>query len=196
MKKPVIAESKEAKPPLVKKSYSRRIYMLMVSGAIACAGLVMFIVYFLSLNMAFGGPSVLMMGGGFFLFKYYWGKTDEIITEHIGQVSKVQVNSMCLYSDKIVFENIKEPDGYPWECLNDKKKYFVLIKDKETDKLIPFVLPDQQYYDPGVFAERVLELPAHQKIFTRKPTLFQKLKTGLLVLAIAIVWILIITTTG
>ena len=97
-----------------------------------------------------------------------------------------------------MFENVYEPQGFPMTCLNDKKKYYVNIQDPtgKSKGLVPFVLPDQQYYDPGVFAERVLELPAHQKIFTRKPNLFQKIKTGLLVLAIGIVWLLILTTTG
>lgn len=191
-----MAEESGAKLPQVKKAYSWRLLMLFVSGITAVAGVVMFIIYVVTGNIAVGGPSVFMVPGGIFLFKYYWSKSDDVVTEHIGEVKKVQVNSLCIYPDKVVFEDVVKPDGYPWECLNDHKKYFVNIMDLATHKLIPFVLPDQQYYDPVVFAERVLALPAHRKIFRRKEKLLQKLKTVLLVFAIGIVWLLIVTTTG
>lgn len=189
-------EAKEAKLPQVKRAYSLRLFMLFASGITAVAGLVMFAIYFVTQNIAFGGPSVFMLAVGIFLFKYYWSKSDDVITEHIGEVKKVQVNSLCIYPDKVLFEDVVEPEGYPWACLNDHKKYFVNIWDLATKRLIPFVLPDQQYYDPVVFAERVLALPAHRKIFRRKEKLLQKLKTAMLVLAIGIVWLLIMTTTG
>lgn len=185
-----------AEVPKVKKTYTRRLIMLVIGGAITIAGVVLFAIYFFTQNMAVGAPSIFMIGGGIFLFKYYWGKTDDAVIEHIGKINREQVNSLCLYPDRLVFENTVNPGGYPQRCLNDGKNYFVLIWDKATERLTPFTLPDQQYYDPTVFAERVLELPAHQKIFTRKPNLFQKIKTGLLVIAIAIVWLLILTTTG
>lgn len=186
-----------AKPPeVIKKTYTRRFMMLIMGGALIGIGLVMFTVYFFTQNMVFGGPSIFLIGGGVILFKYYWGKTDDAVIQHIGEVNKAQVNSLCLYPNKIAFENVNDPEGYPQQCLNDKKHYYVQKWDEATKRLVSFVLPDQQYYDPGVFAERVLELPAHQKIFTRKPNLFQKIKTGLLVLAIGIVWLLILTTTG
>ena len=81
-------------------------------------------------------------------------------------------------------------------CVNLKKSFYVNIEDAASKKLVPFVLPDQQYYDPNVFAQRVLGLPAHRKIFERKLKLMQKLKTALLVMAIGIVWLLILTTGG
>ena len=189
-------ETKDAHLPQVKKTYSLRLLMLFGSGAVAIVGLAMFIVYFLTQNMAIGAPSIFMMGGGFFVFKYFWSRTEDVVTEHIGEVKKVQVNSLCIYQDKLVFEDVVNPDGYPWECLNDHKKYFVNIWDLAIKKLVPFVLPDQQYYDPVVFAERVLALPAHRKIFMRKEKLLQKLKTVMLVAAIGIVWLLILTTTN
>ena len=181
--------------PKVKKRYSLRLFMLIGSGIIAVAGLGMFSIYFITMNMAFGAPSVFMIAGGFFLFKYYWSKSGDVVTEHIGEVKKVQVNSLSIYQNKVVFEDVHEPAGYPWECLNDHKKYYVNIWDLAIKKLIPFVLPDQQYYDPVVFAERVLALPAHRKIFRRKEQLFQKIKTALLVVAILIVFFLILTTS-
>jgi len=187
----------EVKPiKLIKKSYTRRLIMLVLAGILICVGLVFFAIYFFTLNMVFGASFIFLIGGGVILFLYYWKKGDDAVIQHIGEVNKTQVNSLCLYPNRIVFENVESPKGYPQQCLNDKKHYFVNIWDGAINRLVPFVLPDQQYYDPGVFAERVLELPAHQKIFMRKPTLFQKIKTGLLVLAIGIVWLLILTTTG
>ena len=182
--------------PRVKKTYTRRLMMLVVSGLLFVVGVGLFIIYFFTLNMMAGGPSVFLIASGFFLFKYYRAKGGDIAIEHIGEVSKKQVNSMNLYPGKVVFEDVYEPEGYPWGCINDKKKYFVNEWDEMIKKLVPFVLPDQQYYDPTVFAERPLELPAHQKIFARKPKLLDKIKTGLLVVAIGIVWLLILTTTG
>lgn len=195
-KQPESTVDSMAKPPKLKKIYTRRLVMLIMAGGITIAGVAMFAIYFVTQNMAVGGPSIFLIGGGGILFKYYWGKTDDAVVQHFGAVNKEQVNCLSIYPGRLVFENVENPEGYPWGCLNDKKNYFVLIWDEAVKKLVPFVLPDQQYYDPSVFAERVLELPAHQKIFTRKPNLYQKLKTALLVLAIAIVWLLILTTTG
>lgn len=182
--------------PKVKKVYSLRLFILIVSGITAVAGLGMFVIYFFTNNIAIGAPSVFMMAGGFLVFKYYWSRTEDVVTEHIGEVKKEQVNSLCIYPTKVVFEDVVNPEGYPWECLDDHKKYFVNIWDLATKRLIPFVLPDQQYYDPVVFAERVLALPAHRKIFRRKEQLFQKIKTALLVVTILIVFFLILTTSG
>ena len=80
--------------------------MLIGSGIIAVAGLGMFVIYFFTTNMAFGAPSVFMMAGGFFAFKYYWSRTEDVVTEHIGAVSKVQVNSLCIYPTRVVFEDV------------------------------------------------------------------------------------------
>lgn len=189
-------EPKTANLPVVKKTYSLRLLMLFVSGIMAVVGLAMFIVYFFTTDISIGAPSVFLMAGGFFIFRYYWSKSTDVVTEHIGVVNKAQVNSLCLYRDRIVFEDVAKPEGYPWECIDDHKKYYVNIWDEAKKRLVPFALPDQQFYDPGVFAERVLALPAHRKIFKRKEKLFQKLKTALLVVAILIVWLLIITTSG
>ena len=186
--------SNNANLPQVKKTYSKRLGVLFASGVVVFLGLALFVVYFFNENVMIGAPAIFMVIGGIILFKYYWEKTGDVITEHIGEQVTTQVNSLSLYPDKIIFENVNEPKGYPWECLNDKKKYYVNFWNGSA--LVPFVLPDQQYYEPGVFAERVLELPAHRKIFLRKPDLFQKIKTGLLVVAIVIVWLLIVTTTG
>lgn len=201
MKQPKANKTEEKKQeesnlPQVKKKYSLRLFMLIISGLSTAAGAVLFGFYFMTTNMAFGLPSVFMVGGGIFAFRYYWSHTDDVITEHIGVVSKVQVNSMCIYQDRVIFEDVASPEGYPWECMNDHKKYYVNIWDLIEKKLVPFTLPDQQYYDPVVFAERVLALPAHRKIFRQREKLFQKIKTALLVVGILVVWLLIMTTSG
>lgn len=182
--------------PRVKRSFATRTFMLIVSGLVAVAGLGMFIVYFITQNMGVGAPSIFMLGGGVFLFRHYWRKTEDSVTEHIGEINKQQVNSMNIYPDKIVFEDVAKPEGYPWQCRNDSKRYYVHIWDMALSRLVPFVLPDQQYYDPEVFAGRVLMLPAHRKIFKRKEKLMQKIQTALLVIGIGIVWLLIVTTGG
>lgn len=193
--KPEVVSGKAALP-VVKKRYSLRLFALAGSSVLAVAGLAMFVIYMNTLNMALGAVSVPMMVAGAVVFKYYWGKTGDLVTEQIGKPAQEQVNSLCIYPDKIVFEDVYEPKGYPWQCTNDNKKYYVNIWSEVKKALIPFVLPDQQYYDPAVFAERVLALPAHRKIFERKETMFHKLKTGLLVLTIGIIIFLILTTTG
>ncbi|KKL77237.1 hypothetical protein LCGC14_2036890 [marine sediment metagenome] len=190
-------KEKDTGLPLVKKRFTQKAIVLASSGLVFIVGFICFVIYMNTGQMLLGTVGILVMVPSAALFKYYWGKsTDVLVIEHLGKPLKEQVNSLCIYPDKVIFENVYEPVGYPWECTNDGKKYFVNILDTTTKKLIPFVLPDQQFYDPGVFAERVLALPAHRKIFARKPTLFQALKTGLLVVAIGIMFVLILTTTG
>ena len=196
-----VQEKQSVAPPQqakVKRRFTFRFYMLIAGGIISTLGLVCFVIYFRTLNMMFGFPSIPLMGGGGFLLYFYWGKYEGItVAEFAGGTSKKQVNSMNLYASMVIqFEDMAKPEGFPWECINDGKMYFVNEWDVEHNQFAPFKLPDQQFMDPGEFAKRVLELPAHRKIFVRKPKLFEKLKTGLLVIAIGVVWLLILTTTG
>ena len=181
----------------VKKRYTLRFYMMVLSGVAMGFGLFLFAIYFKTLNIALGLPSIIMMVAGIFTFRYYWKKETNIALEHIkGEEKFESANCLNIYSDKVEFATMLDPAGFPMKCINLGKRYYVNIMDGASNRLIPFVLPDQQYYDPNVFAQRVLGLPAHRKIFERKPKLIQKLKTALLVLAIGIVWLLIMTTTG
>ncbi len=190
-------KEKETGLPLVKKRFTQKAIVLASSGLLLVGGFICFVIYMNTGQMLLGTVGILVMVPSAALFKYFWGKsTDVLVIEHIGKPLQEQVNSLCIYPDKVIFENVYKPEGYPWECTNDSKKYFVNIWDVKDKILKPFILPDQQFYDPGVFAERVLALPAHRKIFARKPTLFQALKTGLLVVAIGIMFVLILTTTG
>jgi len=181
----------------VKRVYTLRFYMLILSGAIAAFGVGLFIVYFNTLNQVAGGAGFLMIAAGGFAFRYYWKKEGDIAKEQIAGAQGTQepdANCLNIYPNKVEFAIMANPSGFPMRCLNLNKSYFVNIFDGKN--LVPFVLPDQQYYDPIVFAQRVLGLPAHKKIFERKPKLMQKLKTMMLVVAIIIVWLLILTTTG
>lgn len=192
-------EETQIKELKVKKVYTLRFYMMILSGGATVLGAAFFVIYFITTNMALGAIGAIVFGVGILTFRYYWKKEGSISIEHIGGVKgekDINVNSLTIYQDKVVFEDVYNPEGFPMLCLNDNRKYFVNIQDEKTKRLGPFVLPDQQYYDPIVFAQRVLGLPAHKKIFERKPKLIQKLKTALLVLAIGIVWLLILTTTG
>lgn len=191
-----IEHDKKPEMPNVNKRASRRLYMLVLGGLLTAIGLAMFLSYVFTLNMVIGAPGVFMVGGGVILFYIYWKKADDAVTEFVGKPSKEQFNSLSIYPDKMIFENVHQPGGQVWKCKNDGKRYFVNIWDEERRRLVPFELPDQQYYDPRVFAERVLGLPAHRKIFTRRQDLFHKLRPIFLIVAIILVWILIVTTTG
>lgn len=180
----------------VKKVYTLRFYMMILSGVVVAAGVGLFVIYFMTLNIVAGLPGIIMIVAGIFALRHYWTSEGDISVEHVGERKKAIVNSLNIYQDRIEFADVEEPKGFPLLCVNLKKKFHVHIWDVATEKLVPFVLPDQQYCDPNVFAQRVLGLPAHRKIFERKPKLLQRLKTALLVIAIGIVWLLILTTTG
>ncbi len=193
----IFAKIKKIEGADIKKTYTLRFYMMILSGAAMGFGFLLFIIYFNTLNMTLGLPGIIMMVTGIFTFRYYWKKEANIATEHIkGEKVDDSANCLNIYPGRVVFETMPRTKGFPMLCANLNKRYYVNIMSPITNRLIPFVLPDQQYYDPNVFAQRVLGLPAHRKIFERKPKLLQKLKTALLVLAIGIVWLLILTTTG
>ncbi len=217
---PLIADAKisEAPPeptpvttpperPQVTKHYTKRTMMLALGVVGVVIGLGAFIIYFFTQNLLLGAPGIIVGIGGGLLFYYYWGKSESLVIEELGGRNKQQVNCLNIYRDWMTFEDWipegkKKPEGYPWECLNDHKKYWLNITDLERNTpvamtmLRPLALPDLQYYDPGVFAERVLGLPARRRLFTRRPKMGQVIKTALLVITIVVLWILIMTTTG
>ena len=170
-----------------------------VAAAIAIFGIVLIILWvsLFSRNNFVGILSILLTIGGIFATKHFWEKRQESGVLILGdrKPSKKQVNSMNLYPDKgIVFEDTTDLGGQPWRCHNDGKMYFVNKWNSETKRLVPFVLPDQQYRDPEVFAQKVLELPAHRRIFRRKETWLQQLSPAIMILAILVFWIVMITT--
>jgi len=141
--------------------------------------------------------ALVMFFFGCVMLKKWWGRigeTDRRVIIIDKPVSKEIVNSMNIYHDKIIFENIKKPEGQPWKCKNDGKSYHVHIWDSELQALKEFSLPDQTYFDPQILATRVLELPAHRRIFRRKQTLLQQLSPMVAFGGVVIVWIMMITT--
>jgi hypothetical protein len=135
--------------------------------------------------------------GGSFGVKRYWQNAfqGETKIDIIKPVAKGPANCLCIYPDKVVFDNVASPEGQPYQCLNDNKHYYINIWDEAIKRLVPFVLPDLQYYTPQLFAERVLELPAHRRIFRRRENLLQKLSPFILLVVIGVLWLLIMTTT-
>lgn len=193
----LVEEEGQDKKVETKRIFTLRFYMMILSGTIAITGLGFFVVYVLTTAIALGTSGIVMLVAGLIAFRYYWKKEENLSVEYIGGGERGGiVNSLSIYQEKVVFENVDKPEGFPWRCVGLKGTYYVNIWNVENSKLVPFILPDQQYCDPTVFAQRVLGLPAHRKIFERKPKLLQKLKTVLLVVAIGIVWLLILTTTG
>lgn len=183
--------------PQVKKTYGKRAIMLGLFGAMGFLGAVLLIAYVLGgNNLVFGFISIPFLFAGGFGFYYYWNQSKDIQVTYVGDVPKEQVNSLCIYPGKIVFENIKEPEGFVWHWIDDGKSYYVYEWKEATKRLEPFKLPDQQYYDPEVYAQRVLTLPCHRKIFARKQDIVQKLKPVFAGLVGIGLWILILTTTA
>ena len=176
---------------------------LVVSSCLCLIGLCVGWAWLNTGNMALGVATLACLGSGVYGIKRYWSAATDsgAIIDVKKPITRKQVNSLNIYPDKVVFEDLSREEiekngGQPYQCLNDNKYYYVNIFNKETNALTPFLLPDQQYYDPGVFAQRVLELPAHRKIFQRRQNTFQKLSPVILLLVIIILWILFLTTTG
>jgi len=187
-------ETPKPELPNVKKTYGKRGLMLVIFGSMALLGAGGVVFYIFNMNMIIGALGLILVFAGGLGFYYYWGQSKDLQIQYVGDVPKEQVNSLTLYPDIVKFEDIYNPGGFIWHCINDGKPYFVNI---EVDKkIIPYILPDQQYYDPNVFAQRVLDLPAHRALFTRRQELFQKLKPLIAAVVGIGLWILIMTTTG
>lgn len=139
---------------------------------------------------------VMLVLSAIFL-KKWWGSIGEdesrvIVTD---KTTYKSAECMNIYPDKVIFENMTKPEGQPWKCENNGKSYFIHIWNEENKRLTEFNLPDQAYMDPQLLATRVLELPAHRRIFRRKQTLLQQLSPMMAALGVIIMWIVIITTT-
>ncbi|MFC2060613.1 hypothetical protein ACFLTZ_05970 [Chloroflexota bacterium] len=200
----------DAGTPVIKKRYSFRMVMIIVSSLASIVGLSSLVYYLFSNVMSFGYAGVVLGAAGLAALRYYLQKVGDLSTTVIAfpgydRNPKIAPNCFNLYHDIVVFEYWVPEEGvfemmFPYECENDNKKYYVNISELKyreqgaQDALKPFILPDQQYYDPSVFAQRVLGLPAHRQIFRRKDKIQQVLKTMFLVIAIIIVWLLILTT--
>lgn len=199
---PIMAEATQKAPPqMPKKPSNRGIFYLIVGIACFLVAVILIFLYFKTQQMIFGYIIFPPVGLGLWFIHLFRVRKEEIteVVYSTMPIPKEQVNSMNIYPAEkggIKFEDMAKPEGQPRVCVNDSKPYFVHIWDEDKKRLAPFNLPDQQYYDPRVFAERVLELPAHRKIFQRKQTLLQKLSPFILILVIFAEWLIIITTTS
>jgi len=182
--------------PKVTKSYPKRTAMLVLCAISIAMGVGLAVVYVFTTNMVLGFIGIPFLFGGGLGFYYFWGQSKDIQIRYVGDVTKEQVNALVIYQDKIVFENIANPSGFVWHWIDDGKPYYIYWDNPQTKKLAPFNLPDQQYYDPQVFAQKVLSLPCHRKIFQRRQDLMHKLKPFIAAIIALGLWILIITTTG
>lgn len=152
------------------------------------------------------------IGGGIYFIKLYFdkrGDSGEVVVLPSGMeaVASKRVNSLSIYPDKVIFENLDNPAGQPWKCHNDGRLYYVQVEksaftnkppdsNPENWRLKPFILPDQRYYDPGVFATRVLELPAHRQIFRRKQSMLEQLTPAMVIIAVVVFGVIMIATIG
>lgn len=117
-----------------------------------------------------------------------------------GKAKTPQYNSLCIYPDKAIFEDVLNPEALKAQkkrCINDGKDYYVFIFDDSlghSGQLTPLILPDQLYMSPEKLGQQVLELPAHRRIFQRKQKLLEQLQPAFVIVGIIAVWILILTT--
>lgn len=81
----------------------------------------------------------------------------------------------------------------PQRCLDDGKLYYAHIFDPFQSKLMPFKLPDTQYFDPREMINPIT-MQAVKKELKPIPTLGERLRPALLVAAIAILSVLFIAT--
>jgi hypothetical protein len=182
--------------PRVRKTFGKRGVMLGVFGGMGFIGVILLFAYVLAgNNLVFGFISVPFLFAGGLGFYYYWNQSKDLQVRYIGDVPKEQVNSLVIYPDKLLFENVNNPGGFIWHWVDDGKPYYLNWWDPVKKRIEPFILPDQQYYDPQVFGERVLELPCHRKIFARKQDILNKLKPLFAGLVGIGIWILILTTS-
>lgn len=182
--------------PKVSKKFTRRAFLLVIFGMILLIGAGLIIIYMVTTNLVMGFIAVPLLFGGGIGFYYYWNLPKDLHVKYIGDIPKEQVNSLIIFPGMLKFANIAKPEGFVWYWIDDGKPYYLYWENPKTNKLEPFNLPDQQYYDPRVFAEVVLTLPCHRKLFTHKQDLIKKLRPLFAAVIGLGIWILILTTTG
>ncbi len=99
---------------------------------------------------------------------------ERISFELVGEDGKV-------VKEGVTLDKGTHPPGQPWQCLNNGNWYYLNYWDLTKKELKPFLLPDNQYFDPAEFAN-VISMPAHQKLFTERQNLLQQLAPGLMLL--------------
>lgn len=186
----------ENKPQVTRSIPKHTLYKAGAIGMIVI-GLVFFMLYFFSQNMLIAAPGLILIGIGAVALYFLKDRKHDYVVQHVGKKKRAQsANCLNMYLGVISFEEMPNPEGFIQKCRNDNEYYYVNWQPPNTSKIIPFVLPDQQFLDPEILAQRVLELPAHQKIFRRKMDTIQKLRPVFIIGAIIIMWVIIMTTTG
>jgi hypothetical protein len=185
---------------------SKKLLFIAGSGVFALIGTIMLIAYIMNpASMVVGGAGVFILGIGALGIWYFWKGSDDFVKTSVStkKPKTGDANAMILREGVVRFDDIyvkegEELPGREHRCRNDNRFYHVLLDDskKEKPNYMPFELPDQQYYSPQVFAERVIDLPAHRRLFTRREGMGQYIKTGLLLVGMAIVGIVMIASGG
>lgn len=140
------------------------------------------------------GTIIFWAAAIFFAYKGWIYEVEKVIITGAKRPTK-KVNSLNIYPRLtnegkiapgcIVFEDTEHPKGQPMRCLDDGLSYYVHIWDMKEKALVPFLLPDGQYFDPGEFGN-VLEMPAHKRLFTRKMSMLQKMGPWIMCVALIV----------
>lgn len=185
-------------------------WKLVMGVALFCPGAFFGYMYLNNENMIFFGlgaavfiaPSIFLVYQGFragesgFAFKKkYTGRENALVlmARRNGQGTKdvpVAIKFLELKPQYI-------PKGARFHYIRNLKKHFYeLLFNPKTKKLEPVVLPDQKSFPPELF-----KIPAAMQAYRdymeySPPTLLQKVAPGILLLAMGIVGILMVMTTG
>jgi len=135
---------------------------------------------------------IMWPGGCYLIFRGIKGPEHEVVIvgseKPSGEVNSLNIyarknpDTGKIYPEKVAFEMILKPEGQPQQCTNNGKWYYVHIWDIAKQRLVPFALPDSQYFDPREFAN-VIKMPAHMKLFERQASLLQKIAPWVMVIA-------------
>ena len=141
------------------------------------------------------GVIVAWPGGIYLIYRGIRGAEHDVVI--VGSEKPAgPVNSLNIYArkdkttgkicaDKVAFDMVYEPQGQPQQCTNNGKWYYVHIWDIAKQELLPFILPDSQYFDPREFAN-VIKMPADKKLFERQASMLQKVAPWVMVVAFLI----------
>lgn len=138
------------------------------------------------------GVIVTWPGGVYLIYHGIRGPEHDVVIvgsdKPTGEVNSLNVyakkdeSSGKIYPEKVAFEMVYKPLGQPQQCTNNGKWYYVHIWDIAKQKLVPFVLPDSQYFDPREFAN-VINMPAHKRLFEHQASMLQKIAPWIMVVA-------------
>jgi len=153
---------------------------------------------------AFIGPGVLLVyqsfksGEGGFSFKgkrRYTGKENTIILFARRNGGGTKDVPLRIGFHELKSEHIPKRARLHY-VRNIKKHFYELLYNPVTKKLEPVTLPDKKSFPPELFKIPATMQPYKDYMEYSPPTLFQKIAPGILLLAMGIVGILMVMTTG